>query len=277
MKCNNCGYELPEDAKFCPNCGETVARIEKSKECKNCGTLNTADARFCRNCGTALAKSTKSTIKPKVVKAAESGRQPLFRNPYFIIMIVAILAMIVGIYYTNKLITPKSENQVARRSPQQQTPSQPVTEQQTPPDPAIIEETAAALKKDPNNLALNVEMGNLLFDSQRFSEAIPYYEKAIEIHPHEADVIVDLGVCYYNLENFEKASELFQQALEVNPDHVNALYNTGVVALKLKKMDVLMEAWGKLVQTAPESPQAAQASSILDEIHKSVQENQNQN
>ena len=114
---------------------------------------------------------------------------------------------------------------------------------------------------------LNVQMGNLLFDSQKFEEAIRYYETALKFDPKNPDVIVDLGVCYFNLDEFEKAKGYFQQALDIDPNHVNALYNIGVVAVRLKEMDVLMESWSKLVEVAPGSPQAEQASQILDEIH----------
>jgi len=31
-KCGSCGFELPEDAAFCPNCGEPVGRIMKAQK-----------------------------------------------------------------------------------------------------------------------------------------------------------------------------------------------------------------------------------------------------
>ena len=54
MKCNNCGAELQDNAKFCTSCG---ARVENSapqggsRHCPNCGSLLVADASFCTNCG----------------------------------------------------------------------------------------------------------------------------------------------------------------------------------------------------------------------------------
>lgn len=46
MKCWNCGYENPAEAKFCNNCGSPQQR-----KCPNCGTLNAGNAKFCNNCG----------------------------------------------------------------------------------------------------------------------------------------------------------------------------------------------------------------------------------
>jgi class 3 adenylate cyclase len=46
MKCWNCGFENPQGAKFCSNCGQPQQRA-----CPNCNTVNPAGAKFCNNCG----------------------------------------------------------------------------------------------------------------------------------------------------------------------------------------------------------------------------------
>ena len=54
--CAKCGAQLPEDAKFCLNCGEKVP--EKTAEtpvvCPKCGVHLPPDAKFCLECGTKL-------------------------------------------------------------------------------------------------------------------------------------------------------------------------------------------------------------------------------
>jgi class 3 adenylate cyclase len=49
MKCSNCAYQNPSEAKFCQNCGNRLLRV-----CPNCSTTNDPGARFCQNCGTKL-------------------------------------------------------------------------------------------------------------------------------------------------------------------------------------------------------------------------------
>lgn len=54
MRCNNCGAELQDNAKFCTSCGASVENSEPqggSKHCPNCGSPLAADASFCTNCG----------------------------------------------------------------------------------------------------------------------------------------------------------------------------------------------------------------------------------
>lgn len=268
--CPNCHKAIPENSKFCPHCGAAVSA--QTVTCGNCKAENPLGAKFCKNCGSALGKGTKA---PAAQKVRQTPAKPFYMNPYFVIMSVALIAMIVATYYNYNLVNTKKGNNAVRSNAQPQSVQPPANQTSPPPDPAAIEETEKQLKQDPNNVQLNVQMGNLLFDSQKYEDAIPYYKKALEHEPHDPDVLVDLGVCYFNLEDYDKAKGLFQEALDVNPDHVNALYNLGVVAVRLREMDVLMDAWSKLVEVAPGSPQAAQASQILDEIHSSVQQDQN--
>lgn len=54
MKCQNCGNEVKEDAKFCRECGsEIIQRTEAlaSNSCSECGNILEENAVFCNNCG----------------------------------------------------------------------------------------------------------------------------------------------------------------------------------------------------------------------------------
>lgn len=48
IKCPNCGSEVPENSKFCLECGTKMAT---EWQCKNCGEMVPANAKFCGNCG----------------------------------------------------------------------------------------------------------------------------------------------------------------------------------------------------------------------------------
>ncbi len=62
--CPECGAPVPEEAKFCPNCGAALQTSE-TVICKNCGEENPAGTKFCKNCGSALSKkSQKRSLKP---------------------------------------------------------------------------------------------------------------------------------------------------------------------------------------------------------------------
>ena len=75
MKCSNCAYQNPSDARFCQNCGNRLQRI-----CPNCSTANDLDARFCKNCGTKLDNIQETAI-PASAPAALTPSQLYSQAP----------------------------------------------------------------------------------------------------------------------------------------------------------------------------------------------------
>ena len=64
MKCNNCGADLADNAKFCTSCGASVENTAPqggSRHCPNCGSELAEGASFCTNCG---QKVTPAAGKP---------------------------------------------------------------------------------------------------------------------------------------------------------------------------------------------------------------------
>src|SRR5215813_3665576 len=54
MRCGSCGFENPEQAKFCEECGTTLVRL-----CPSCGQQVRPTAKFCGQCGTTLGAAAK--------------------------------------------------------------------------------------------------------------------------------------------------------------------------------------------------------------------------
>lgn len=63
MFCNNCGNELPENAKFCNKCG-TAVKIAENKTCLNCGNELPKGAAFCNICGAKCGVSPFDKLMP---------------------------------------------------------------------------------------------------------------------------------------------------------------------------------------------------------------------
>ena len=66
MKCSKCGFKLPENVLFCPNCGEAANNIKKDNICPNCGQKLGVGSVFCDECGTNLktGETQKSSTPP---------------------------------------------------------------------------------------------------------------------------------------------------------------------------------------------------------------------
>lgn len=60
MKCPSCSTELPDTAKFCPECGTKIVR---KTFCPECGTEVAPGTKFCPECGFKLAAATQAAPK----------------------------------------------------------------------------------------------------------------------------------------------------------------------------------------------------------------------
>jgi cytochrome c-type biogenesis protein CcmH/NrfG len=232
-KCIKCGIDIPVEMKFCPECG-TAQRSKK------------------------VAKDKKSET-PKQDKGTKpfSGRNLLY--------IVALLSIVVvGIYGYRYFIPPdRTANPHVHSENTEPQPRQPVFDQDT------YNQLQSRLAANPDGFEENVDMGNFLFDSGRFEQAITYYQKALSIRSDVADVIVDIGVSHFNIQQYEKARAYFEQALQVNPEHPNALYNLGVVSAQTGNMSAMMDSWERLIEVAPESAPAQTAKRMIEQVRQS--------
>lgn len=55
VQCPRCGFQNPQTARFCMNCGSSM---QPGQVCSKCGTTNPLGAKFCINCGSPLQQST---------------------------------------------------------------------------------------------------------------------------------------------------------------------------------------------------------------------------
>lgn len=68
VKCNNCGAELPNDSRFCSECGQPVPQV---KTCPQCGAECPNDARFCMKCGYSFTNTKSKNIETEVIQQEE--------------------------------------------------------------------------------------------------------------------------------------------------------------------------------------------------------------
>jgi tetratricopeptide (TPR) repeat protein len=141
--------------------------------------------------------------------------------------------------------------------------------------PPLDEQKAAALKgiadQDPKNVKVRAELANLYFDSERYQDAIGWYEQAFALDTKNADVSTDLGVSYYYTNNADKALAQFDKSLAINPKHVKTLLNQGIVrAFGKQDMAGAAESWQKVVDAAPGTPEAAAAQRALESVRSAA-------
>src|SRR5688572_29059593 len=145
----------------------------------------------------------------------------------------------------------------------------PAANGRTPPtlDQGRVDQLTATINGDPKNTTAIVQLANVYFDGERFTDAISWYEKAIALDPKNADVSTDLGVSYYYTNRTDEALKRFEESLRIDPKHTKTLLNKGIV-LAFGKEDLKGASveWQKVVDLAPGSPEGEAARRALEGV-----------
>ncbi len=194
-------------------------------------------------------------------------------NRYTVIGVVVgfLLGLFVGVNISSGA-SPRPAPVAMQGSPQM--PAMPPPQGGAPapgaPSPDLVNRIGmnqSIVARDPKNRAAWVQLGNDYFDTHQPQKAIEAYDRALELKPNDPDVLTDQGVMYRTLGQFDKAIQNFEQASKADPKHVQSLFNMGVVySSDLKQPKKAIDAWTRVIQLAPQSEQANNARSGIEEL-----------
>lgn len=107
-----------------------------------------------------------------------------------------------------------------------------------------LKEQAAQNPQDPE---APLRLANVLYDHQRFSEAVEWYQKALKLDPKNVNARTDLGTCFFNLGQPKQALAEYHKSLQADPRHEPTLFNMIVVNLEgTHDLAAARDAWQKL-------------------------------
>ena len=75
--------------------------------------------------------------------------------------------------------------------------------------------------------------GMVYLNAGNYTEAIPYFDKALVINPNYSLALNNKGAALYDLGIYNESIGYFDKALSVNPGYTTALYNKGAALSKL--------------------------------------------
>jgi len=78
-------------------------------------------------------------------------------------------------------------------------------------------------------------LGNALRMAGRFEEALPHYERTIELEPRRSAPYFGLGDLYLRLGRLEEAVASYRRGLELDPMHARGHANLGLALLRLQR------------------------------------------
>lgn len=140
--------------------------------------------------------------------------------------------------------------------------------QSAPPfDEARAAQLKTAADRNPSDAETRVQLGNLYFDAERYDEATRWYEQALKVDPKNVNASTDLGIAYYYSNQPDRALAQFDRSLEIDPKHSKTLLNIGIVrAFGKQDIDGAEKAWQRVLELAPNTPEAEVARKGLDGI-----------
>lgn len=122
-------------------------------------------------------------------------------------------------------------------------------------DPDELRALEALAGREPRNVEVRVQLGNILMDGHRYDDAVRWYREALSVKPGQPDVMVDLGACLVNGGKANEGLAEFDRALVVDPTHRNAAFNRGVALIELGRPKEAADAWEALIARFPSDPQ----------------------
>ena len=139
---------------------------------------------------------------------------------------------------------------------------------QAPPlDQARVDQLTATVNNDPKNTTAVVQLANVYFDAERFTDAVHWYEEAVKINPRDVNASTDLGISYYYTNQPDRALAQFDHSLAIDPKHSKTLLNVGIVrAFGKQDLEGAAKAFQQVLDVAPGSAEARAARQALDGI-----------
>jgi Flp pilus assembly protein TadD len=130
-----------------------------------------------------------------------------------------------------------------------------------PQEAAALEQMARDNPEDPE---VRRRIGTLYMEAGNYQEAVLWFRQAVERNSEDLEARNHLAMSLAGLGRIDDAIAEYETALAANPSHPQSLLGLGRVLL-FGKNDVQggVEVWSRLVEAAPESPEA---ESIREEL-----------
>ena len=119
----------------------------------------------------------------------------------------------------------------------------------------------------PNDFNLLTKKGIFLFTERKYSEAIKFYKKALELKKDNIEGYVYLAEAYFTLNDYTNALKALDTGLSYQPDDYLLLNNKGYVLFVMKKYE---EASGYFIASLKQKPGYDRATGNLENCREAM-------
>lgn len=121
----------------------------------------------------------------------------------------------------------------------------------------IVENIKSYNTKEKRKILTFLETGAKLSQCGNYTEAISYYDKALQIDPDDTNVLVNKGNALTNLARYKNACGCYDKVLVKNPNSSMALYNKSCIKALHEEIDESLKLLEKAININPNLVNAA--------------------
>ncbi|MGH7931864.1 MAG: tetratricopeptide repeat protein, partial [Candidatus Binataceae bacterium] len=126
---------------------------------------------------------------------------------------------------------------------------------------------AHALKLNPDDLLALRGIGNIDFDDRKFDQAIAAYEHYLNKQPNDPDVRTDLATMYLSTGNADQAVVQYRKVLAKHPDFFQANFNLGVAYGEMNDLANARAAFAKALKLAPDQKARDRVNQMIAQVN----------
>jgi len=113
-----------------------------------------------------------------------------------------------------------------------------------------------ALELSPDHMIALVNLGSAYRQQKQWDEARKTYERALRVNPNDAEANYGLGMVFAQNEDTASAFDSLQKALKLRPAYPEALNNLGILYLRTQRRDDAVASFEECIRVSPTFEQA---------------------
>lgn len=137
-----------------------------------------------------------------------------------------------------------------------------------PPAPVmrLLTELRGRIARNPRDLSALVSLGQLYFDAGKFTQALPYYRRALALDPANPDTRTDYATALHATGDDLGSLAQLALVLRQRPDFPAALFNRGVVDAAIGRRTDAVESFQRFLKVAPHDSKIDEAHTALKNL-----------
>jgi len=124
--------------------------------------------------------------------------------------------------------------------------------------------------KNPDTWQGHNRIGQLLFNQEKFAEALPHFERAVELKPELADNYNQLGLVYCRLQRFEEGIAQYRKGLQLKEEKAATAQTVSTATMRVNLANALAltgNAFSDLARAASDQGDTAAAEADTKEAN----------